>query len=193
MYWDSPWEECTCQPQGPHEKTQTHAVCMTLPGLPASHQLHEEGQQKYRCTMLPRGTDSTHDPNRTGRSEVMVRVGPSREECGKRNKGEETLSQWPWGFLIKFHLNVPCPNHYCGNPKPSQPITTHNVQDRQYGWGLFYPMTGQVSGEKVWMDSALPGGSYQSGVWLLATEYWQHAWPQLHRQVGSHGTCQLPS
>ena len=28
----------------------------------------------------------------------------------KRNKGEETLSQWPRSLLITLHLNVPCPN-----------------------------------------------------------------------------------
>ena len=33
---------------------------------------------------LPRSTDSTHDPNRTGRSEVMVHVGLSRDETQKR-------------------------------------------------------------------------------------------------------------
>ena len=33
---------------------------------------------------LPRSTDSTHDPNRTGRSEVMVRVSLSRDETQKR-------------------------------------------------------------------------------------------------------------
>ena len=36
----------------------------------------------------------------------------------------------------------------------------------------FYPITGKVSGGKAWMESALPGGSYQCcGVWPLATEH----------------------
>ena len=57
---------------------------------------------------------------------VRTRTMKHNQRCTtKRNKGEETLSQWPRGLLITLHHNVPCPNHYCGNPKLSQPITTH--------------------------------------------------------------------
>ena len=50
------------------------------------------GVSNVACGPLPRSTASTHDPNRTGRLEVMVRISPSREGRVRKEKGEETLS-----------------------------------------------------------------------------------------------------
>ena len=54
---------------------------------------------------------------------------PRGREGGKRNKGEETLSQWPRGLLIFVHHNVPCPDHYCGNSQ-AEPTNCHSSNRR---------------------------------------------------------------
>ena len=47
--------------------------------------LHEQcNAANSEIAALPRSTDSTHDPTRTSKSEVMVRVSPSWDETQKR-------------------------------------------------------------------------------------------------------------
>ena len=66
--------------------------------------LHSQGRvSNATCGPLPLSIDSTHDPNRTGRSEVMVCVSLSREDRvreGRNSKGKfENIS-----FTFSLHL-----------------------------------------------------------------------------------------
>ena len=57
-------------------------------------------------TIMSNTSDSTHDPNRTSRSEVMVRVSPSREGGWEKNQRRGDLEP----MATRSPLNVPCPN-----------------------------------------------------------------------------------
>ena len=56
------WKSWCVSAPGPHEKHGAHAVCTTLPRLPASHQLHEQGHIKQ----IGRNQQINPDPGPNG-------------------------------------------------------------------------------------------------------------------------------